>query len=86
MVAAGPERYASFRYLLLLASRSGQNNVVGGFNDVSGLEDEMKWNLIGSQPSRWTGLMLAAKGAGEVAMEELHLVAERIDLVDVTGT
>jgi hypothetical protein len=31
-----------------------------------------------AQPKRWVGPTLAAKGGGEVAMEELHLVAERI--------
>ena len=32
-----------------------------------------------AQPKKWVGPTLAAKGGGEVAMEELHLVAERID-------
>ena len=35
--------------------------------------------LRGAQPKKWLGPVLAAKGGGEVAMEELHLVAERID-------
>lgn len=37
------------------------------------------WVLRNAQPKRWLGPTLAAKGGGEVAMEELHLVAERID-------
>jgi phage tail-like protein len=32
-----------------------------------------------AQPKKWVGPTLAAKGGGEVAMEELHLVAEGID-------
>jgi phage tail-like protein len=35
--------------------------------------------LINAQPKSWVGPTLAAKGGGEVAMEELHLVYERID-------
>ena len=31
-----------------------------------------------AQPKKWVGPMLNAKG-GEVAMEELHLMAEQID-------
>jgi phage tail-like protein len=38
-----------------------------------------RWLLIAAQPQKWVGPTLAAKGGGEVAMEELHLVAERID-------
>ena len=32
-----------------------------------------------AQPRKWLGPVLSAKGGGEVAMEELHLVAERIE-------
>lgn len=32
-----------------------------------------------AQPKKWLGPLLAAKGGGEVAMEELHLVHEGID-------
>ena len=34
------------------------------------------WELRNAQPKKWTGPTLAAKGGGEVAMEELSLVAE----------
>ena len=34
------------------------------------------WKLRNAQPKKWTGPTLAAKGGGEVAMEELSLVAE----------
>lgn len=35
--------------------------------------------LKNAQPKKWIGPTLAAKGGGEVAMEELHLVHEGID-------
>jgi phage tail-like protein len=37
------------------------------------------WTLRRAQPSGWKGPTLAAKGGGEVAMEELHLVHEGIE-------
>ena len=37
------------------------------------------WTLRNAQPKKWSGPTLAAKGGGEVAMEELHLVHEGID-------
>ena len=37
------------------------------------------WVLTSAQPKKWTGPTLAAKGGGEVAMEELQLVAEKIE-------
>lgn len=37
------------------------------------------WKLRNAQPKKWSGPTLAAKGGGEVAMEELHLVHEGID-------
>jgi phage tail-like protein len=38
----------------------------------------MTWRLHRAQPKKWTGPTLAAKGGGEVAMEELHLTHEGI--------
>lgn len=38
-----------------------------------------EWVLLQAQPKKWVGPTLAAKGGGEVAMEELHLVAEQIN-------
>jgi phage tail-like protein len=50
---------------------------------ITMLDEERKpvcrWTLTSAQPKKWVGPTLAAKGGGEVAMEELHLVAERID-------
>jgi phage tail-like protein len=37
------------------------------------------FKLVNAQPKKWTGPTLAAKGGGEVAMEELHLVHEGIN-------
>jgi phage tail-like protein len=37
------------------------------------------WSLVNAQPKKWTGPSMAAKGGGEVAMEELHLVHEGIE-------
>lgn len=37
------------------------------------------WVLHDAQPKKWVGPSLTGKGGGEVAMEELHLVAESID-------
>jgi phage tail-like protein len=38
------------------------------------------WKLTNAQPSKWTGPTLAAKGGTDVAMEELALVCENIDM------
>lgn len=37
------------------------------------------WRLHRAQPKKWVGPTLAAKGGGEVAMEELHLVHEGVE-------
>jgi phage tail-like protein len=37
------------------------------------------WALRNAQPKKWVGPTLAAKGGGEVAMEEIHFVHEGID-------
>lgn len=37
------------------------------------------WRLRNAQPKKWVGPTLAAKGGGEVAMEEIHLVHEGIE-------
>lgn len=41
-----------------------------------GREAVGSWELRNAQPKKWTGPTLAAKGGGEVAMEELSLVCE----------
>ena len=141
--------YGAFNFMVQLGDAGGEDQIVGGFSDVSGLGNEVKYSeyrngndkenhvrkvantnttddvtlkrgVIGdlrlfdwlkstregdhqpadgdhhaarrgadrrcaggsctsAQPKKWVGPTLAAKGGGEVAMEELHLVAERID-------
>jgi phage tail-like protein len=39
----------------------------------------LSFKLHNAQPKKWAGPTLAAKGGGDVAMEELHLVHEGID-------
>jgi phage tail-like protein len=42
-----------------------------------------QWVLTNAQPMKWVGPSLAAKGGGDsVAMEELTIVAEKVDQVD----
>ena len=140
--------YGAFNYIVKLGDQGGEDQIVGGFADVSGLGNEVKyseyrngndpenhvrkianvnstdditlkrgvigdlrlfqwlkatregdhqpitlsislldearrpvaeWILRAAQPKKWVGPTLAGKGGGEVAMEELHVVAERID-------
>ena len=40
----------------------------------------LEFVLQRAQPKKWAGPVLAAKGGGEVAIEELHLVSEGIDV------
>ena len=40
----------------------------------------LTFKLRNAQPKKWVGPTLAAKGGGEVAMEELHLVHEGVEL------
>jgi phage tail-like protein len=42
-------------------------------------DDVCSWVLSNAQPKKWVGPALSGKGGGEVAMEELHLVAESIE-------
>ena len=42
--------------------------------------DVMKWKLAGVAPLKWTGPTLAAKGGGDVAMEELSLSVEGLEI------
>jgi len=140
--------YGAFNFIVKLGESGGEDQVVGGFSDVTGLGNEIvyadyrngndkenharkiptvnktgdvtlkrgvlgdlrlfawikavregdvdprtvtitllderrsavcSWVLRNAQPRKWVGPTLAAKGGGEVAMEELVLVAERID-------
>jgi phage tail-like protein len=42
-----------------------------------------QWTLRAAQPMKWVGPTLAAKGGTDLAMEELHLVAESIDFTSL---
>jgi phage tail-like protein len=140
--------FGAFNFLVKLGDAGGEDQIVGGFSDMSGLGNEIKyseyrngndpdnhvrkvpnvnstddvtlkrgvigdlrlftwlkaqregdldprtvtitllderrqtvcsWVLLKAQPKKWVGPTLAGKGGGEVAMEELHLVAEQVD-------
>ena len=140
--------YGQFNFIVKLGEVGGEDQVVGGFSDVSGLESEIvyaeyrngndrenhvrkiptlhktgdvtlkrgligdvrlfewlklvregtidqrtvtitlldekrspvcRWILRDALPRKWTGPSLAAKAGGQVAMEELVLVAEQIE-------
>lgn len=142
--------YGAFNFMVKLGNAGGEDQIAGGFSDVSGLGNEVKfseyrngndsenhvrkvpnvnstdditlkrgvigdlrlftwlketregdikpqtvtitmlderrqavcsWVLLAAQPKKWVGPTLGAKGGGEVAMEELHLVAERVDFL-----
>jgi phage tail-like protein len=139
--------YGAFNFLVKLGDSGGEDQIAGGFSDVSGLGNEVRyseyrngnepdnhvrkvantnttddvtlkrgvigdlrlftwlratregdfeprtvtilmldearaqvcqWVLRSAQPKKWVGPTLAAKGGGEVAMEELQLVAESV--------
>lgn len=56
-----------------------QRDVVITLRDESGA-DVQGWTLRGVIPLKYTGPTLAAKGGGDVAMEELVLSAEALEL------
>jgi phage tail-like protein len=149
-MATRPNPYGNFNFMVKLGDAGGEDQIAGGFSDVSGLGSEVKfseyrngndkenhvrkianvnttdditlkrgvigdlrlfawlkatregdiqprtititllderrtavcsWVLNSAQPKKWVGPTLAAKGGGDVALEELHLVAERVDFV-----
>ncbi len=59
--------------------RSKQRDVVITLRDEAG-KDVQSWTLRGVIPMKYTGPTLAAKGGGDVAMEELVLSAEALEL------
>lgn len=61
--------------------RSEQRDVVITLRDEAG-KDVQSWTLRGVVPLKYTGPTLAAKGGGDVAMEELVLSAEALVLND----
>jgi len=61
------------------ASPDPKTNVSITLRDEEGA-DVQTWELIGVVPMKYTGPTLAAKGGGDVAMEELVLSAEGMNL------
>ena len=147
-MAVRDDPYGAFNFMVRLGDAGGEDQISGGFSDVSGLGNEVKfseyrngndaqnhvrkipnvnstdditlkrgligdlqlftwlkttrdgtierrtvtitllderrspvcrWVLQAAQPKKWVGPTLTGKGGGEVAMEELHLVAESVD-------
>jgi len=58
--------------------RSRQRDVVITLRDEAGT-DVQSWTLRGAFPTKYTGPTLAAKGGGDVAMEELVIASENIE-------
>ena len=56
----------------------GQRTVHIKLMDEAGETEVQKWTLANTVPMKYTGPTLAAKGGGDVAMEELVLSAEAI--------
>lgn len=59
---------------------NAQRDVIITLRDESG-NDVQSWKLRGVVPMKYTGPTLAAKGGGDVAMEELVLSAEALVLM-----
>jgi phage tail-like protein len=147
-MATRPNPYGAFNFIVKLGDQGGEDQIVGGFSDVSGLGNEVKyseyrngndaqnhvrkiantnttddvtlkrgvigdprlfqwlratrdgdhqpitltitlldearrpvteWILDRAQPKKWVGPTLTGKGGGEVAMEELQVVAESVN-------
>jgi phage tail-like protein len=55
-----------------------QRDVIITLRDEAG-QDKQSWTLRGTIPLKYTGPTLAAKGGGDVAMEELVLSAEGLE-------
>ena len=58
---------------------STQRNIVITLNDEQG-NPLVRWKLINARPMKWTGSALAGKGGSEVAMEELVVSAEGLEV------
>lgn len=62
--------------LVRKGDQGARASVVIEMRDESGAETVASWRLVNARPSKWSGPSLAAKGASDVAMEELTLVCE----------
>lgn len=59
---------------------NSKRTVTVSLRNETGSEVVASWLLFGAQPIKLTGPALAAKGGGDVAIEEVVLSVERIDL------
>lgn len=57
----------------------GRRTVTITVMDETGQNAVAAFKLRNAQPKKWVGPTLAAKGGGEVAMEELHLTHEGLE-------
>jgi phage tail-like protein len=57
----------------------GRRTVVITVLDETGRSPVAAFKLRNAQPKKWVGPTLAAKGGGEVAMEELHIAHEGVE-------
>jgi phage tail-like protein len=57
---------------------AGKRTIIITLRDEAGTPVQ-KWTLGGVVPMKWTGPTLAAKGGGDVAMEELVLSGESLE-------
>ncbi len=56
----------------------GRRTVTITVLDETGRNPVAAFKLLNAQPKKWVGPTLAAKGGGEVAMEELHIAHEGV--------
>jgi phage tail-like protein len=56
----------------------GRRTVTITVLDETGRNPVASFKLLNAQPKKWVGPTLAAKGGGEVAMEELHIAHEGV--------
>jgi len=61
---------------------AAKRTVVIRLRDETG-QDVQAWTLNGAFPLKYTGPTLAAKGGGDVAMEELVLSAEGLEFAQL---
>jgi len=59
---------------------TGKRTVTVHLQNEDRSEVVISWKLTKAFPSKWTGPTLAAKGGGDVAMEELVLAVEYIEM------
>ena len=61
-------------------SQEAKRSVTIQLQDEAHSQSVVTWKLTGAQPIKWTGPALNAKGGSDVAMEELVLSVENVEL------